>query len=273
MRFNIKNELKETDYKRLVEFLKDAPSVSIELFSGLDLDFTSVSPTKVVVEGFNYKMKTEIVLKEPIGFEVYASLKLSDELTNGLQVNRRNFRLSRIVVEPTDFEKALNIILRTVELIVNHLCHRFGWLIEQPFTINSEGLDKQLDMMFRKKELKERDEIPRPFGTIHAKNAGDAKERVGELVPVYMERDKAYLYEDKKIFMLLPRNFAMKLLRLEGPTLMPVDQFTEEEREALTKFSMRQYIKTRKVGGKVHYSDLDETTRKLLLIGMKKRSF
>ena len=271
LRLNIKNELKETDYKNLIEFLKDDTSVSIELFPGLDLDFISVSPVTVVVQGLSYKIKAEILLEESIGLEVYANLKLSDEWHSGLEVNRRNFRLSRIVVEPIDFEKDLNIILRTIERIVNHISNRFDRLIEQTFIINSEYLDRQLDIMLRKEELEKRDEIPRPFGTIHAKNAGDAKERAGELVPIYLERDKAYLYEDKKVFMLLPRNFAMKLLRVEGSTLMPVDQFTDEEREALTKFSMRQYIKTRKVVGKVHYSDLDETTRKLLLKGMKKR--
>ena len=70
--------------------------------------------------------------------------------------------------------------------------------------------------------------------------------------------------------MLLPRNFVMKLLKLKGPTMMPAEQFTDEERQVLGRLAMRQYIKTRKVGGKVHYCDLDETTLKLLLKGMKK---
>jgi hypothetical protein len=105
---------------------------------------------------------------------------------------------------------------------------------------------------------------------MHAMGSKEAKERAGDLVSIYMERDKTYLYEDKKVFLLLPRSFAMKLLKLKGSVMMGADQFTDEEREALKKFSMRQYIKTRKVGGKVYYCDLDETTRKLLLKAMRK---
>ena len=63
----------------------------------------------------------------------------------------------------------------------------------------------------------------------------------------------------------------MKLLRIDGPTMVPADQFTDEEKGVLNKFSMRQYIKTRRIGGKIHYCDLDETTRKILLKGMKKK--
>lgn len=270
MRFKIKNELKTTDHKKLTEFLKENPSVSIELLPSADLEFASVGPVVVAVEGFGYRISTEILFEQPIGFEVHDDLKLDDEMLSCLEMNRRNFKLSRIVTEPADLEKDLNMILRTIERTVNHVCNRFGKLVEQTFTIDSEGLDRQLDMMLRKEELVKREEIARPFGTVHAKSSKDAKERVGDLVPIYMERDKAYLYEDNKVFMLLPRNFVMKLLKLKGPTMMPAEQFTDEERQVLGRLAMRQYIKTRKVGGKVHYCDLDETTLKLLLKGMKK---
>jgi hypothetical protein len=272
LRFKIKNELKKTEYERLIEFLRENPNVSIELLPSVDLEFVSVGPVVVAVEGFGYRINTEILFEQPIGFEVSENLKFDDEIRSCLAVNRRNFKISRIVAEPTDFEKDLNMVLSTVERIVNHTCNRFGRLIEQTFTINSERLDREFDMILRKQELEKRDEIARPFGTIHAKSSKDAKERGGDFVPIYMERDKAYLYEDKKVFMLLPRTFAMKLLKLEGPTMIGADQFTEEEREALKKFCMRQYVKTRKVGGKVYYCDLDETTKKLLLKGMKKDS-
>ncbi len=271
LRFKIKNELKKTDYKRLTEFLKENPSVSIELLSSVDLEFVSVNPLAVATEGFGYRINTEILFEQSIGFEIYDSLKLDDEVRSCLEVNRRNFRLSRIAAESTDFEEDLNLILRILERIVNHTCNRFGKLIEQTFTINSERLDKEFDTIRGKEELEKRGEVPRPFGIIHAKSSKDAKERAGELIPIYLERDKTYLYEDKKVFMLLPRTFAMKLLKVEGATMMGEDQFTEKERQVLTKFSMRQYIKTRKVAGKVYYCDLDETTRKLLLKSMQKR--
>ncbi len=51
MRFKIRNQLESIDYKRLVEFLRKNPTVLIELFSGVDLKFLSVSPVAVAVEG------------------------------------------------------------------------------------------------------------------------------------------------------------------------------------------------------------------------------
>ena len=267
----MKNELKKADYVRLTEFLNENTSASIELFPSVDLEFVSVSPVIVAVEQFGYRINTEILFEQPIGFEVYDGLELDDEVRSGLAVNRRNFKLSKIVTEPTDLEKDLNMILKTIERIVNHICNRFGRLIEQTFTLNSEWLDSQLDIMREREELEKRGETATPFGTIHAKSSKDAKERADDFVPIYMERDKAYLYEDKKVFMLLPRNFVMKLLKIQGSTMIPVDQFTGEEREVLNKFSVRQYIKKRKIRGKIYYCDLDEKTCKLLLKGMRKR--
>jgi hypothetical protein len=272
LRFKINNELKKTDYKSLTEFLRENPSVSIELLPRVDFEFVSVDPIVVSVEGFGYRIDTEILFKQPLGFEVYDNIKLDDEMRSCLGVNRRNFKVSKVVMEPTDLEEDLNMISKTVERIVNYTCNRFGLLIEQAFMINSERLDREFNMTLGKEELEKRGEMPRSFGIIHAKSSKDAKERANELVPIYLERDKAYLYEDKKVFMLLPRTFAMKLLRIEGSNMIAEDQFTEEEKEALGKFSQRQYIKTRKVAGKVYYCDLDETTRKLILKGMQRRS-
>ena len=271
MRFKIKNELKETDYKRLGEFLRENSSASIELFPGVDLEFLSASPVVVVVEGFGYKISTEVLFREPIGFEVFDDLKLDDDVRSGLVVNRRGFKLSKIVTEAIELEGDLNEILRTVERVVNNVCSRFGRVIEQTFSIDSGCLDSRLELVLKREELEKRGEILRPFGMIHAEGSRDAKERASDLIPIYMETDKAYLYKDKKVFILLPRDFCMKLLKLEGGTMLSADQFTDEERKTLDKFSMRQYVKTRRIGGKIYYRDLDEKTRKLLLKGMKKK--
>ena len=270
LRFKIRNELKKTDFKRLVEFLKENLESSIEVSPSMDLEFVYVSPVVVVVEGFGYRISTDISFEQPVGFEVNDDLKLDEEMRACLAVNRRNFKLSRIIVEPADLEKDLDKVLKAVERIVNHICDRFGRLVEQTFLINSEWLDRQFDLILQKEELEKRGEVPRPFSTIHAAGSKEAKERAGDLVPVYLERDKAYLYEDKKVFMLLPRNLVMKLLKLEGPLMMSADQFTDEEKEAVKQFSMRRYVKTRKVAGKLYYCDLDKTTRSLLVKGMMK---
>ena len=271
MRYRMKNELKKEDYVRLTEFLSENTSASIELFPGIDLEFMSISPLVVAVEDFGYSINGEVSFQQPMGLEVYDDLKLDDEIPRSLVVNYRNIKLSKVVTEASELESDLNKYLRMLERIVNQTCSLLDKLVEQTFTLNSEWLNRQLDMMLRKEELEKRGEIARPFGTIHAKSWKDAKQRGDDLVPIYLERDKAYLYEDKKVFILLPRNFVVRILKIEGSTMIPADQFTDKERELLNKFSMKRYIKTRKIGGKIYYCDLDETTRKLFLKGMRKR--
>jgi len=265
LRFKIKNELKKKDYARLVEFLEENPTMSIEISPNAAFEFVSISPVAVAAEGFGYRVSAEVLFEQPIGFEVYDGLKLGDEVRSWLAVNRRSFKLSKTGTNSADLEMDLNLALRMMERIVNYVSFQMGHVVDQILTINSESVGSQFDMILQKEELVKRDEKPRAFGTIHAEGSKDAKKRAGDLIPVYLERDKAYLYEDKKVFMLLPRNFVMKLLKLEGTVMLPIDQFTDSEIEVLKQFSLRQYVMTRKIGGKTYYFDLDATTRKLLV--------
>ncbi len=268
----MKNELKKADYVRLEEFLNENPNISVALSPGIDLKVMSVYPLVVSVERFSFYINGEVSFQQPIGLEVYDNLKLDDEMRRSLVVNYRNIKLSKVVTEAPELGNEINQSLKLLERIVNQTCSMLDKLVEQTFTLNSEWLDRQLDMIIRKEELEKRGEVPRPFGTIHAESWKDAKERAGgDLVPIYLERDKAYLYEGNKVFVLLPRNFVMKLLKVEGSTIIPADQFTREERELLNKFSMRRYIGTRRIRGRIYYCSLDEKTRKLLLKGMRKR--
>lgn len=265
MRFKIKNELKKTDYERLAEFLKDNPSVSIELFLGTDLEFVSVNPVTVAVESFGYKITTEILFGQPIGFEIHDELKLDDEMRNCLAVNRGNFKLSKIVTEPTDLEKGLNIILKIIERIVNHICNRFGLLVEQTFMLNSEQLDRQLDIVLKNGELEKRGEIPRPFGTIHAKGSKDAKERAGNLIPLYKEHDKTYLYDAKRVYFLLPHDFVTNLLRCDDATMIREEEFDKRGKEVLRDLVYRKYLKKHEtLDGIVCYYGLNEKTQRYL---------
>ena len=265
MRFKIKNELKITDYERLTEFVKDNPSVSIELFHGVDLDFLSVNPVIVAVESFGYKINTEIVFEQPIGFEIHDDLKLDDEMHNCLAVNRRNFKLSKIVTEPTDLEKGLNIILKTTERIVNHVCNRLDRLVEQTFMLNSEQLGRQLDIVLKSGELEKRGEIPRPFGTIHAKGSKDAKERAGNLIPLYKEHDKTYLYDAKRVYFLLPHDFVIKLLRCDKAAMIMEAEFDKRGKGVLRDLVYRKYLKKHEtLDGIVCYYDLNEKTQRYL---------
>jgi len=76
LRFKIKNQLEKGDYKRLVDFFKKNPTVSIELFSGVDLKFVSVSLVTVAVEGFGYKIDTEILFEQPMQYCARAGWKM-----------------------------------------------------------------------------------------------------------------------------------------------------------------------------------------------------
>jgi len=265
LRFKIKNKLKKTDYKRFTEFLKDNPSVSIELFPGVDLDFVSASSVRVAVEGFGHKIDAEILFEQPIGFEVYDDLKLDDETRSSLAVNHRSFKLSKIVAETINLEKDLNMILRVIERVVNHVCNRLDRLVEQTFILNSEWLDRQFDMILKKEELEERAEIPRPFGTIHAESSRDAKERAGGLIPLYKERDKTYLYDAKKVYFLLPHDFVANLLRCDDTTMIREEEFDKRGKGVLRDLVYKKRLRKHEtLDGIISYFGLDGKTRRYL---------
>ncbi|MFB0514267.1 MAG: hypothetical protein ACETVQ_01680 [Candidatus Bathyarchaeia archaeon] len=273
MRFKIKNELEDTDYKRLTDFLKDNPGISIELFPGADLEFAFVSPVTVAIEGFGYKIDTEILFEQPIGFEVYEDLKLDDEMHGYIAVNRRNLKLSMIVAEPTDLENDLNMILKTLERIVNQMSIRFDKLVEQAFTLNSEWLDRQLNMILEREELEKRGEIPRPFGTMHAKSSRDAKERAGGLVPLYKERDKTYLYDAKRVYFLLPHDFVANLLRCDDTTMIREEEFDKRGKEVLRDLVYKKRLRKHEtMDGIVCYYSLDGKTRRYLIKHLERKT-
>ncbi|MEA2089346.1 MAG: hypothetical protein U9O89_01105 [Thermoproteota archaeon] len=273
MRFKIKNELKKTDYKTLTEFLKNNSNVSIELFPGVDLEFVSVSPVIVAVESFGYKINTEILFKQPIGFQVYNNLKLDDDVRSSLAVNRRNFKLSKTVTEPTDLEKDLNMILKTVERIVNHMFNRFGRVVEQTFTLNSEWLDTQLEMILKKEELEKRSETPKPFGTIHVKSSKEANERAGDLIPLYKEHDKTYLYDAKRVYFLLPHDFVANLLRCDEATMVREEEFDKRGKAVLRDLVYKKRLRKHEtLDGIVCYYGLNEKTRRYLTKHLKHKT-
>ncbi len=195
-------------------------SASIELFLGVDSELISVGTVSVAVEGFGYKVCTKVQFKQPIGFGVFDNLDLDDERSADLAVNLRGFKLPKIVAEPTNLEKELNIILKTIGRIVNHLSKRFGRLFEQSSTPNSEFLDRQLDLTLRREEV-EKEARFRDLLALFMRSWRDAKEPAGnDFIPIYIERDETYLYKDKKFLVLLPRSFVIKLLPIEGARVL-----------------------------------------------------
>jgi len=265
VRFKIRNELREADCRRLTDFLTENPGVSIVLFPGLDLEFVAVRPVTAAVDGFGFRIQTEMSFKQPIGFQVYENLEFDGETQSSIAVNRRNFKLSKIVAEALDLKRDLNIILKSTERIVNHMCIRFDSLVEEAFTLNSEWLDGQLNMILEKEELKKRAEIPRPFGTIHAKGSREAKDRAGGLTPLYKERDKTYLYDAKRVYYLLPHDFVTNLLRCDDTTMVREEEFDGRGKAVLRDLVYRKYLKKHAtLGGIVCYYGLDGKTRRYL---------
>lgn len=271
MRFNIQIELNQNDYDRIRNFLDLNNDETIELFPSEDFEFVAISPFLITSEGFGYSLQGKVSFQKSIGLKAFDSLELDKETSKFLSINYRNIKLCKIVVEPNELEEEIIASLRLLERIVNHVCNMENKLIEKTLFIDTSSLDAQLDLVIRKRELEKRGEIPKPFGTIHAKGRKDAVERVGpNLVPIYLETDKAYLYEDKKVYLILPRDFVMKLLKMDSSTLVPSEQFTDKEKEVLRQFCMRNYVKKMKVANKTFYHDLNDKTRKLLLKGLKK---
>ena len=265
LRFRIKNELAKRDYQRLTEFLEENPDASIVLLPSICLEHLSVDSVMIAIEGFGYKISTKIVFDEPIGFEVHNKLRLNDGMHIKLTENRRNFKLSKIVTESADLGKDLNIILKVMERIVNHTCIKFGEQVEQTFMLDSELLDKQLDTMLQRKEVEKRGEIPQPFGVIHAKGSKDAKERAGNLIPLYKEHDKTYLYDAKRVYYLLPHSFVVNLLRCDEATMVREEEFDKRGEDVLRDLIYRRYLRKHEtLGGIICYYGLNEKTRRYL---------
>ena len=265
MRFKIVNELKKIDYERLAEFVKGHTGSSIELFPAIDLEHASVSAVTVATEGFGFRIDAETSFAEPVGFEICGDLGLENETRIDLSINRRSFILSKTVTEPLDLEVDLNVILRTIERIVNSVCVRFGLQVEKVITLDSELLDTQLEMTLKREEVQKRGEVPRPFCTIHATGLRDAKERSGGLIPLYKEHDKTYLYDAKKVYFLLPHNFAVSLLRCDASNFVRQEEFDNRVKDVLTDLVHKKYLKKRELSdGTVCYYGLDEKTQRHL---------
>lgn len=271
MHYKVKNELMKADYEGLTDFLDENKGISIEVLPSLNLEFMLISPLSLSAHNSFYIINGEVKFESPIGLEVYDNLKLGKEMDQNLLVNFRSIKMSFAVKDKKRLESELNQCVKILERIVNCACNFLDELVEKALIINSQWLDRQFDNAIKKEDLGKRGEIARPFGTIHARSLKDAKELSGDLVPVFLERDKAYLFEDKNVYLLLPREFVMKLLKIDKTTILPSDYFDAQERQALDKLSMRKYLKTRKIGGKIYYCDLNEKTGKLIISFIKRR--
>jgi len=125
--------------------------------------------------------------------------------------------------------------------------------------LNADGKNKV--------SLKTSKEAPEPFALVRAESAFElCKEN---LVPICEEYDKRNGVGEEKTFQMLPRRFAINLLKIEGNAMFPEDNYTESEKETLKRFVEKRYIKSAAVAGKTVYFDLDSNIRKHLISILK----
>jgi len=121
---------------------------------------------------------------------------------------------------------------------------------------NLNGKEKSTEKMQNHKENIE------AFVVVKAENASELYTE--NLVPIYEEYGKRNLPGKEKAFRIVPRKFAVKLLKFESNSMVPEDEFNEDEKRALTAFAKKKYFKSAEVAGKKVYFDLDPEIRRYL---------
>jgi hypothetical protein len=109
------------------------------------------------------------------------------------------------------------------------------------------------------KETKAHKERFEAFTVVKAENPSELYKN--NLVPIYEEYDNRNL-SGEKAFRLIPRELATKILKFEHNSMIPEDNFTEDEKQALNAFTKKKYIKSAKVAGKKVYFDLNSKIRR-----------
>jgi hypothetical protein len=100
------------------------------------------------------------------------------------------------------------------------------------------------------------------FTVVNAENASELYTE--QLVPIHEEYDKRNL-SGEKAFRLIPRKFAAKLLKFESNSMVPEDEFTKDEKQALNAFAKKNYFKSAKVAGKTVYFGLSSEIRRYVV--------
>jgi hypothetical protein len=112
-----------------------------------------------------------------------------------------------------------------------------------------------------KEETKANEASLKAFTIVYAESASGLYTE--QLVPIYEEYDKRNL-SGEKAFRLVPREFAAKLLKFEHNSMIPEDEFTEDEKQALNAFAKKKYFKSARVAGKRVYFGLNSKIRRYL---------
>jgi|GEM_PF-1623608 hypothetical protein len=276
MRVKIRNTLKRWDFDQIMDLFTRKKLDSIEIFScQLNLDFLDVEPLQVSIEKDGYAVNARFQFHEPIAQEMFYRLKIDETMKRFFIVTIKSIKISihRQTIDLKTLESDVGFSLRTFERVINSTCDYYDYWLEKEYIVNSDSLDKQVNLRLKEKEHQNMGETPKPFAIIHASNLKEARQIVGDLdvVPLYKGYDKYYPFEGKKEYWMLPRNFVVKLLNCTGNNLWVENMFDTAEKEILKYLFAKRWIKRQVVYGKVHYYGLDEQTERYLKSALKQR--
>jgi hypothetical protein len=264
----IENKLSTSDFAKLVDSFRNGSLDSIELLPKIDFGFVRVSPLVVSGSDKECAMTANILFDDPIGNTVCFNAGIR-ELGITKSSKRIELNLRKPLTDGADLGACISYGLSLVEKVVNYACEIQVESRFDDFLVDSKLINGWIAKGKKEKERELRHEKLEPFGIVHADSGVDLSIESNDLIPFYEEYDRWDLYGGKKAYRLLPRSFAAKLLKCDQSALIPEEQFSEIERGFLDELVKRQYLKSHKVAGKVHYFGLGEKTRLYLIKALR----
>jgi hypothetical protein len=252
------DKLCEADYARMIESFRQGTVDSIELVPSIDYNFVKSTPLVLAGTDKEYILTVVISFRDDLGNSVCENAGIR-ELGITKSPKTLELRLAKPLRDKRELIKDLAYGFLLIETIMNHVVSIHDVSRLDGFIVDSKQITMQIEKSKKERDPRTRNEKFEPFEIVHADNGSELD--VQDLVPMYIEYDKFDLFGAKKAFILLPRNFAMKLLRCEQQTLIPEEQFSQKEKIVLNDFVKKKYLKATKVAGKTCYFGLDTKTR------------
>jgi len=271
MNLKIENHLDEPAYAKLIMALENTSVDSVTVFQRLRYESVEVEELVISAEEAGYAISTRIFFQDPIdtSFCMKAGIK---ECGLKKSPTYLSLNIHRTAVDPETLIADIKYSLLLVEKVVNYACKIRGEYRDDLFSVDSDIIDQQIAENEARKTRELRGERVEPFAIIHADSGFDLNTLSANLVPIYKEFDRWDLFGGKKAYQLLPRDFVLKLLKCQGPALIPEDQFNEKEKAVLSDLNKKRHIKFTEIAGKIYYFDLDTRTIKYLNKALRKKT-
>ncbi len=260
----IKNDLTEGDILNIVNNLRDRSFAALVLFGGFDTDLIKISPLTISKNDSGFEIKSKICFVDPIGPAACTKSKIEPDY---MAVHSKDIALSisKLELNSEEVKKDIEKSVEFLECAANLAYKWRGQQVDEHFILNSGILKKNLELYKSKEILEKHGELLGPYKVVHAESSRDAKRLSDDLIPLYVEYDRWDLFGTNKVYRYLPRSLVMKLLKCNETSFLPEDLFDQEERIVLNDLVARKHLKSCKIAGKVHYSGLNEKTKRHFL--------